>query len=282
MFRSNLPQIAGLPRSRDAQIIIVGNDKVGQLRIVPRVPFDPGQILSYPDSGPDAGKGHERNRGFERQHSSPQAVAPDAHDEIEFPFLGTEVLRESRETSLLFGGHGQPCGGSNADSGLIGSIILNNRHIDEKPIFPPARDPFDLSSDWEYPEILDEVRAFRDQSRLFGGPGFRGYQVSGRFFVGSRPPLAEQNPPRIVRAPNFGEWHAQLEEIRTGGLLFGVNSDAGLTGGIVLNERNFDIANPAASSPGAQTPRSLISVPTSTIDDKQFYFRFDFVYYRMR
>jgi len=40
-----------------------------------------------------------------------------------------------------------------------------------------------------------------------------------------------------------------VEETRTGSLLFGlgVNSDAGLTGSIVLNERNFDILRPPTS-----------------------------------
>ncbi len=41
----------------------------------------------------------------------------------------------------------------------------------------------------------------------------------------------------------------QVDEARTGSLLFGlgVNSDAGLTGSIVLNERNFDILRPPTS-----------------------------------
>jgi outer membrane protein insertion porin family len=41
----------------------------------------------------------------------------------------------------------------------------------------------------------------------------------------------------------------QVQETRTGSLLFGVgvNSDAGLTGSIVLNERNFDILHPPTS-----------------------------------
>jgi outer membrane protein insertion porin family len=40
-----------------------------------------------------------------------------------------------------------------------------------------------------------------------------------------------------------------MQEHRTGSLLFGigVNSDAGQTGSIVLNERNFDILRPPVS-----------------------------------
>jgi outer membrane protein insertion porin family len=47
----------------------------------------------------------------------------------------------------------------------------------------------------------------------------------------------------------FKDILVQVEETRTGSLLFGVgvNSDAGLTGSIVLNERNFDISKPPTS-----------------------------------
>src|SRR5262249_5609833 len=43
--------------------------------------------------------------------------------------------------------------------------------------------------------------------------------------------------------------YVNVEETRTGSLMFGlgVNSDAGLTGSIVLNERNFDILRPPTS-----------------------------------
>src|SRR6266851_1190647 len=121
-------QVEERPVHRVGQIIIIGNDKVGQVRIVPQVPLYRLQILSYPNPGPGAGNGHERNQGDEGRPSAPEAVTPDAHDEIEFPFLGTEGLRESREMSILFGGPSQPYAGSNADGGLIGSIIVYERH----------------------------------------------------------------------------------------------------------------------------------------------------------
>jgi hypothetical protein len=325
-------QVEVLPVHRVGQIIIVGNDIVGQVRIVPRVSLYPGQILSNPDSGTDAGKGHERNQGGESRESAPEAVTPDAHDEIEFPFLGAEVLRESREMSILFDDLRNPY-----IYEMMGSIVVRKRLFEEKqPLFPAARDPLALSSDWEFPEILDEARALRDQSRLFGGPGFREYQVFYSFFVGEGSVVPEPKPPRIVRAPNFGEWHArlrdprfrlvtwpetgsichhepiqamerhfdeepaqdfgdchiELREARTGCLLFGVgvNSDAGLTGGIVLNERNFDVppaigCDPEVGQeiiPGTQTPWNSISFTPSNLQDKPVYFRFGFAYYRLR
>jgi outer membrane protein insertion porin family len=47
----------------------------------------------------------------------------------------------------------------------------------------------------------------------------------------------------------FKDILVQVQETRTGSLMFGVgvNSDAGLTGSVVLNERNFDILRPPTS-----------------------------------
>ena len=55
---------------------------------------------------------------------------------------------------------------------------------------------------------------------------------------------AERNPARLgIMDSPFKDTLVQVQEQRTGSLLFGVgvNSDAGLTGSVVLNERNFDI-----------------------------------------
>jgi hypothetical protein len=175
-------QVEDRPVPREAQIIIIGNEKIGQVRIITQVPLCPEAILSYPDSPPKQGKPDAGKLSGEGCQTNPAVVAPDAHDEIEFPFLGTETLRDSRKMSLLFGGPAQPYGGSNADAGLIGSIVLNERHINEEQIFLPARDPLALSSDWECAEVLDEVRVLRDQSRLFGGPGFQQFYMVPGFY----------------------------------------------------------------------------------------------------
>jgi outer membrane protein insertion porin family len=47
----------------------------------------------------------------------------------------------------------------------------------------------------------------------------------------------------LAQTPAKDDVRVDVQESRTGSLLFGVgvNSDAGLTGGVVLNERNFDI-----------------------------------------
>jgi hypothetical protein len=160
----------GLDRlvSRDAQIIIVGNDKVGQAPIVSQIPFYPAQILSYPEFAPaseypdrkyDEGDGHQ---------TALPAGSSNEFDDTESPFLGIDDLREVRKTSVLFGDPNDP-----SPIGIEGCTLIYDSVREEKPILPPARDPLALSSDWEYPEILDEAHALRDQSRLFGGPGLQ-------------------------------------------------------------------------------------------------------------
>ena len=51
---------------------------------------------------------------------------------------------------------------------------------------------------------------------------------------------------RNLARPGIVDVPAQVQEQRTGSLLFGVgvNSDAGLSGSVVLNERNFDVLRP--------------------------------------
>jgi hypothetical protein len=264
--------------SRDAQIIIVGNDKVGQAPIVSQIPFYPAQILSYPEFAPaseypdrkyDEGDGHQ---------TALPAGSSNEFDDTESPFLGIDDLREVRKTSVLFGDPNDP-----SPIGIEGCTLMYDSVREEKPILPPARDPLALSSDWEYPEILDEAHALRDQSRLFGGPGLQEFYGTPGYSRWGNRRLWSEAAAALLHA-QFLCWHVQLLQRRTGTLLLGigVNSDAGRTGSTVLNEWNFDIAIPAANSPGTQKPRSLISNPNSTIDDKPLYFRFEFGYYRIR
>jgi hypothetical protein len=89
-----------------------------------------------------------------------------------------------------------------------------------------------------------------------------------------------------------GDWHVEPKKAQTGCIFFGIgiNSDAGVTGSIVLNEHNFDVADPEMNPPdvrtepdsGTQTPRGSISFPASNVEDKPVYFRVDIGYYRMR
>jgi RNA polymerase sigma factor (sigma-70 family) len=88
------------------------------------------------------------------------------------------------------------------------------------------------------------------------GVGFATYQSSAGEQPATGPAAAQRamttrgrsafagTPMQAVAMNNDPDILVQATEVRTGSLVFGVgvNSDAGLTGSIVLNERNFDIA----------------------------------------
>jgi hypothetical protein len=303
--------------------------------------------LCYLNATQQVGRDDKRNHGGHSQQTAPAACPSCDFDEAQFPFVGIDALREIRELSILFADPNDPF-----EWVLYGSTAIRERRGGEKPIFPPARDPLALSLDWEYPELLDESRALCSQSRLFGGPGIGGYQDSCRFFVGARPAFAEPKLPRIIRAPNFGEWHAELldslndrllfgvgvqagadspgiikpyhsillelmrqmdsdsvgmhkartgalreflvlvRETTAGSLLYGtgVNSDAGLTGSLVINERNFDLAHSGATQPddrsetipGPGTSQRSVNFTATPIEDKPLYFHFGLEFFRAR
>jgi outer membrane protein insertion porin family len=100
----------------------------------------------------------------------------------------------------------------------------------------------------------------------------------------------------------FKDILVQVQETRTGSLLFGVgvNSDAGLTGSIVLNERNFDITRfptswediwegrafrgnaqefRAEAVPGTQLQRYSVSFRDPAIFDSNYFFGISGYYY---
>jgi outer membrane protein insertion porin family len=100
----------------------------------------------------------------------------------------------------------------------------------------------------------------------------------------------------------FKDILVQVQETRTGSLLFGVgvNSDAGLTGSIVLNERNFDITRlptswediwegrafrgnaqefRAEAVPGTQLQRYSVSFRDPAIFDTPYFFGISAYYY---
>jgi outer membrane protein insertion porin family len=86
-------------------------------------------------------------------------------------------------------------------------------------------------------------------SRLPGrGPGALAALLLGALaFHAGRLPAQPARPPAPPPAGN--DVLVTVQETNTGSLLFGVgvNSDAGLSGSVVLNERNFDILRPPTS-----------------------------------
>jgi RNA polymerase sigma factor (sigma-70 family) len=80
-----------------------------------------------------------------------------------------------------------------------------------------------------------------------GFHSMRGFTFRGIPQKAGSPRDGCEEPDQVGR--NSKDTRLEMQEERTGSLLFGigVNSDAGLTGSIVLNERNFDILRPQVS-----------------------------------
>src|SRR5262249_45045982 len=109
------------------QIIIVGNDRTRQNVILRQVPLFPGQVLTYPDI-----KLAERNLArlgiFEASQDGavrPTITVMDNPMMPDSPFKDILInVQETSTGSLMFGV------GVNSDSGLTGSIVLNERNFD--------------------------------------------------------------------------------------------------------------------------------------------------------
>jgi outer membrane protein assembly complex protein YaeT len=115
------------PPARVGQIFIVGNERTKQNVILRQLPLYPGQILTYPDL-----KQAERNLArlniFEATPDGairPTVTVLDNPLDPDNPVKDILVtVQEANTGSLMFGV------GVNSDSGLTGSIVLNERNFD--------------------------------------------------------------------------------------------------------------------------------------------------------
>jgi outer membrane protein assembly factor BamA len=107
--------------------------------------------------------------------------------------------------------------GVNSDAGLVGSIVLNERNFDI--LRPPTGC-----------EALLCGRAFRGAGQELRLEAVPGTQLQ-RYSISCREPFRPDRPSGS-----------------------GVNSDAGLAGSIVLNEKNFDILRAPLNSPECRSP----------------------------
>jgi outer membrane protein assembly complex protein YaeT len=131
-------QIEEQPVARVGQIFIVGNERTRQNVILRQIPLYPGQILTYPDL-------RVAERNLTRLNIF--AATPDGATHPTVTVLNPEsdsvfkdilvTVQEDNTGSLLFGL------GVNSDSGLTGSIVLNERNFD---IFRPPTSIDDLLS----------------------------------------------------------------------------------------------------------------------------------------
>jgi outer membrane protein assembly complex protein YaeT len=112
------------PAARVGQIIIVGNTVTRQDVILRELPLHPGQVLSYPDVK-TAEKNLDRLGLFNDPQTGARPTVTVLEPEGDSPFKDILVqVQEQRTGSLLFGL------GFNSDSGVTGSVVLNERNFD--------------------------------------------------------------------------------------------------------------------------------------------------------
>jgi outer membrane protein insertion porin family len=116
-------QIQEKPVARVGQIFIIGNTRTRQNVILRQVPLFPGQILTYPDL--DLAKNNLTRLGIftSGQDGPPPAVTVLGPDDSVYKDIRIDV-NEANTGSLIFGV------GVNSNSGLTGSIVLNERNFD--------------------------------------------------------------------------------------------------------------------------------------------------------
>jgi outer membrane protein insertion porin family len=117
-------EVAEQPPARVGQVFIVGNTRTRDNVILRQVPLFPGQILTYPDLEIAKAQLTRLNIFTSGQDGPPPDItlrdAPDGG-----PFKDVIVnVNEANTGSLIFGV------GVNSNSGLTGSIVLNERNFD--------------------------------------------------------------------------------------------------------------------------------------------------------
>jgi outer membrane protein insertion porin family len=209
-------QIEEHPPARVGEIIIVGNDKTRQSRILSQIPLYPGDILSYPELR-RAEANLARLNIFEVNPETgvrPTVSVIDEASDTAFKNILVQV-QETRTGSLIFGV------GVNSDAGLQGSIVLNERNFDITQF------PTSWSDIWE-------GRAFRGNAQEFRAEAVPGTQVQ-RYSMSIRDPAVLDSPYSVGGSVYFYE-HSYTEylEERTGvratvGRRFGEHWSAAIT-----------------------------------------------------
>jgi outer membrane protein assembly complex protein YaeT len=159
-------QMQERPPSKVGQIIIVGNEVTKQNVILRQIPLYPGQVLSYPDlrlAERNLQKlGIFENKPEEGIRPSVTVIDPDSDSEYKDLLV---TVQETQTGSLIFGV------GVNSNSGLTGSIVLNERNFDIT----------NWPTSWAE---LTSGRAFRgagEEVRIQASPGTQMSQYSATF-----------------------------------------------------------------------------------------------------
>ncbi len=179
-------EIKERPAAKVGQVIIVGNE-VTQDRVIRRViGLYPGQTLRYPELR-IAEKDLARLNIFKTDNENgihPSLIVLDPDGEKEYKDILVQV-QETQTGSLMFGA------GFNSDSGLVGSIVLNERNFD---IFRP---PTSLADIWE-------GKAFRGAGQEFRVEAVPGTQLQ-RYSASIREPFLFDQPYSLTRGTYYNQ-----------------------------------------------------------------------------
>ena len=117
--------IAERQPARVGQIVIVGNEVTKQNVILRQIPLYPGQILTYPDLRRGEANLSRLNIFEMNQEKGIRPTLEVLDPQSDNPVKDILVnVQETRTGSLMFGV------GANSNSGLTGSIVLNERNFD--------------------------------------------------------------------------------------------------------------------------------------------------------
>jgi outer membrane protein assembly complex protein YaeT len=186
---------------RVGQIIIVGNERTKMNVIVRQIPLYPGQLLSFPEL-----RVAERNLArlniFETSPDGAVRPMVKAIDNDRFPDSPVKdilvTVQEANTGSLLFGI------GVNSDSGLTGSIVLNERNFDIFNV-PTSLEDFLNGSAW------------RGAGQEFRAEAVPGTQLQ-RYTVSFREPFLFDSPYSLtVSGYYYQRYFNEYNEERFGG-----------------------------------------------------------------
>jgi outer membrane protein assembly complex protein YaeT len=224
-----------LAPAKVGQIIVVGNDRTRMNVILRQIPLYPGQILTYPDLV-QAEKNLARLGIFQGGENKPKVEVIDNPFDRENPTKDILVtVNEDNTGSLMFGL------GVNSDSGLTGSIVLNERNFD---LFHP-------------PTTLDDLfngSAFRGAGQEFRLEAVPGTQLQ-RYTASLREPFLFDSPFSLTTSGYYYQRsYNEYSEDRIGArITLGRKLDNywSVSGGMRIE--NVDVYNVAAGAPATYT-----------------------------
>lgn len=185
------------PVARVGQIFILGNTRTRDNVILRQVPLFPGQILTYPDLDVAVNNLKRLNIFTSGQDGQPPTVnVIDREGDSTFKDIRIDV-NEANTGSLIFGV------GVNSNSGLTGSIVLNERNFD---LFNPPT---------SFSDFLNGS-AFRGAGQEFRIQAMPGTQMSQYMATFREPYLFDTPNSLMVSGYYFNRFYNEYYEQREG------------------------------------------------------------------